>query len=206
MPDRFNRFPQTQNSALLDGIDSFAPEFWRLVATEFREAEPNAPSSPLDAAPASTPPQPPRLTNEALQSLRESTGGLAKDLQDIPTPPLPPYPPFTGASPPPTNDSLRQLRESLPGSGEFLRDIPSPPEDKLPRLPNVAVPPVIADTVKEIWRQRAIIDRLEQERKNPARSQSDVIEFTKEIEKYSNSVRQLEENLEEGTRRSSRRI
>lgn len=198
----------------LAGIESFAPEFWRLVAEPVPRAAPAEPSvSAPDAAPE-IPPEPapgvapeqrlPKLTNDALRDLRSSIGGRADNLQDIPAPLVPPYPPFTGAQPPLTNEALRGLRDSESGFGE-LRDIPPPPPG-LHVTPPQADPEVaawLAPKILEVGELRSTIERLEAEKRKPDRSRH-ATAFDQEIETIQGKIEGLETDIAKGALRLPR--
>jgi hypothetical protein len=184
----------------LAGINSFAPEFWKLLAAD----APTIPAMPKPEGPPvpAAPPQDtrPPLTSDALEALRDSIGARADNLQDVPAPVVPPYPPFTGNAPPLTNQRLQALRDAVPEVGE-LHDIPSPPwrSPRRPPDPPVAgVEDTVANKVKQIESLRSRIGRLESE-KGKRTGAKDGAAFDQEIAKAQREIAQAEAELSKAT-------
>ena len=180
------------------GIETFAPEFWRLIADRTTPAVPSESPAPATAPPPSLKPP---LTHDGLRAQRDSLPGFADQLGDIPSPSPSPYPPFTGSSPPLTNQGLKRMRDATEGAWQ-LRDIPSPPPELFIQQPQ-ADPEVaawIAPKIKEVGRLRSTLERLESERKKPERSK-DAAAFEEEMEKIRKSIETLESDIAKGALR-----
>lgn len=169
------------NSALNDtllGIDSFAPEFWRLMADTPAPQEPNVS------------PQFPKLTHEGLQGLRDSLGNRANDLQDIPPPPPPPH-----DVPKLTNDRLRDLRNADTGSGD-MQDIPSrnfPKSGRAEKSYDPEVDQKMALSLNMLEEERSRLERLERER--ATRTGSAVEAFDGEINAARKRIQGIEAEM-----------
>lgn len=188
------------------GIETFAPDFWKLIATQEpmpHGAMPVPPGPPVpgpDEFTRSPSPQKPPLTNDGLEALRESVGGFADNLKDIPRTPPPPQ-----TLPKLTNKGLRDLRDPASGSGD-LQDIPSPPQHLLPQLPHPEFAAELSANVREIGKRRGENERLEKEKWSPGRSDADRTAFDQEILENERVIREQEGYLEKATRHISRRI
>ncbi len=181
----------------LAGINAFAPAFWKLIAEPYQPPGGSAPEPIPEPAMPQPPPKPP-LTNDALEALRESTGGLAKDLRD-----LPPAPPPPETEPPLTNQGLRRLRDPAAGSGD-LRDIPSPPAQLIPEMTTPGYSDALSTNIRDIWAKRARIDAMKDEAQRRLPSQQGA--FHDEIRREEEELQGLEEELRRLTRRAARHI